>query len=107
MRGPPPGAARAGGAGSDEHPGALYQHTLWCSPPVLAYLHGRNPRLGCGLGYTDRHALETYPQRRAGLCTSQELGLLRRPGRGEDGQLLRELLAGRIVVPEPSGGLTF
>jgi DNA primase len=32
--------------------------------------------------------------------TAQELGLLRKPGRGDGGRPLAEFLAGRIVVPE-------
>lgn len=87
---------------------ALYQHCLWREPSVLTALRARGipdwVTRRCALGYADGHALEAYLRRRSGLRTAQELGLLHRPGRGDDGRALAEFLSGRIVVPELRGG---
>lgn len=87
---------------------ALYQRALWREPKALTYLRERSipdwVTRTCGLGYADGRTLETYLRRRSGLRTAQELGLLGKRGREDDGRLLREFLAGRIVVPELRGG---
>ncbi|MCX6021484.1 MAG: CHC2 zinc finger domain-containing protein [Chloroflexi bacterium] len=87
---------------------SVYQHALWQQPRVLAYLRARNipdwvTRQGA-LGYADGHSLEAYLRRRSGLRVAQDLGLLRRPGPGDDPLPLREFLVGRIVVPEIRSG---
>src|SRR5581483_2370804 len=86
---------------------AIYHHCLWREPRALGYLHERGIPdwviRACALGYADGHSLEAYLRRRAGLRVAEELGLLRRPGRGDGGQALREFLAGRLVVPELRG----
>jgi DNA primase len=82
----------------------LYQHCLWREPRLLNYLRSRaipdSVIRRCALGYADGHSLEAYLRRRSCLRTAQELGLLRKPGRGDGGRPLAEFLAGRIVVPE-------
>lgn len=87
---------------------ALYQHCLWREPAALAYLRERGIPdwviRRCALGYADGHALEAYLRRHSGLRTIQELGLLRRPGRGDEGRPRAEFFSGRIVVPELRGG---
>ena len=87
---------------------ALYQHTLWREPRVLAYLRERAIPdwviRRCGLGYADGYSLEAYLRRRSGLRTAQELGLLRTPGHRDGGTPLTKCLAGRIVVPEIRAG---
>lgn len=87
---------------------ALYRHTLWRTPGALAYLRGRGLPdwliRTCGLGYSDGHSLEAFLRRRSGLRVAQDLGLLRKPERTDDGRPLREALAGRVVVPELRGG---
>lgn len=87
---------------------ALYQHCLWREPAALAYLRKRHIPdwviRRCAVGYADGHSLEAYLRRRFGLRTAQELGLLRRPGRGDDGQPLAEFFSRRIVVPELRAG---
>jgi DNA primase len=86
---------------------ALYQRRLWREPRALAYVRERGLPdwviRRCALGYADGHSLEAFLRRRGGLRTAQELGLLRRPTRGDSAHL-REHLAGRIVVPELRGG---
>src|SRR5581483_7163865 len=86
---------------------AIYHHCLWREPRALGYLRERSIPdwviRACALGYADGHSLEAYLRRRAGLRVAEELGLLRRPGRGDGGQALREFFAGRIVVPELRG----
>jgi DNA primase len=86
----------------------VYQHRLRHEPRALAYLAARGLPESlvrrAGLGYADGHSLEAYLRRRWGLSVAQELGLLRRPARDDDGRPLRELLAGRVVVPELRGG---
>jgi DNA primase len=87
---------------------ALYQRALWRESKVMTYLRERGIPdwviRTCGLGYADGRTLEAYLRRRSGLRTAQELGLLRKSRRGDDGRPLREFLAGRIVVPELRGG---
>lgn len=87
---------------------AIYQHRLWREPRVLAYLRERGipdwTIRQCAIGYADGHSLEAYLRRHGGLRTAQELGLLRRPGRGDGAQPRREFFAGRIVIPELRGG---
>jgi DNA primase len=87
---------------------ALYQHTLWREQTALDYLRQRGIPdwviRRCALGYADGHSLEAYLRRRSGLRTAQELGLLRRPGKEDDGRPLAEFFSGRIVVPEIRGG---
>jgi DNA primase len=58
----------------------------------------------CGLGYSDGRSLEAYLRKHGGVRIAEELGLLRRPEPGEDGRMLRERFAGRIVIPELRGG---
>lgn len=88
---------------------AVYQTSLLREPRALAYLHARGVAdqaiEECRLGYADGRSLERFLRREESLDVAEELGLLRRPvyedgGRGP----LRELLAGRIVVPELRGG---
>lgn len=87
---------------------ALYQHALWREPRALTYLRERAIPdwviRRCGLGYADGHSLEAYLRRRSGLRTAQELGLLRKPGRQDEGKPLAEFFAGRILVPEIRAG---
>ena len=87
---------------------AVYQHRLWREPRALDYLRERGLpdwviRVGA-LGYADGQSLEAFLRRRSGLRIAQELGLLRRPARADGARPLRELLAGRVVVPELRGG---
>lgn len=88
--------------------GAIYQDALWREPRALEYVRGRGIPdwviRECALGYADGHSLEAYLRRRSGLKVAQELGLLRKPERGDPGSSLREFLAGRIVVPEIRAG---
>jgi DNA primase len=58
----------------------------------------------CGLGYSDGRSLEAHLRKHGGLRIAEDLGLLRRPERGEGGRMLRERFAGRVVVPELRGG---
>ena len=86
---------------------AIYHHCLWREKRALAYLQERGipdwvVRV-CALGYADGHSLEAFLRRRSGLRVAEELGLLRRPARGDGGHALREFFAGRIVVPELRG----
>ncbi|MDP9349389.1 MAG: CHC2 zinc finger domain-containing protein, partial [Gemmatimonadota bacterium] len=87
---------------------AVYKHLLWRTPNALEYLRRRSIPdwviRECGLGYADGRTLETYLRRRHGLGTAQRLGLLKRPTRGTSSPHLRELLSGRVVVPELRGG---
>ncbi len=87
---------------------AVYKHLLWRTPKALEYLRWRGipdwVTRECGLGYADGRTLETYLRRRHGLGTAQRLGLLRRASREGNSPHLRELLSGRVVVPELRGG---
>ena len=87
---------------------ALYQHSLWREPRALDYLRERGVpdwvTRQCSLGLSDGHSLEGHLRRRSGLRAAQELGLLGRPKRDSGAMRLRELLGGRIVVPELRGG---
>jgi DNA primase len=88
--------------------GALYRDALWRNPSARAYLAERGLPdwvvRTCGLGYADGRSLETHLRKHGGLRVAEELGLLRRPEPGEDGRMLRERFAGRIVIPELRGG---
>jgi DNA primase len=88
--------------------GALYRDALWRNPRARAYLGERGLPdwvvRACGLGYSDGRSLETHLRKHGGLRIAEELGLLRRPEPGEDGRMLRERFAGRIVIPELRGG---
>jgi DNA primase len=90
--------------------GAVYHHTLWREPRVLAYLRDRAIPdwviRRCWLGYADGESLARFLRPRRGIEVAQELGLLHRPRhRGAD-SALRDIMAGRIVVPELRGGQT-
>src|SRR5205823_14260837 len=88
---------------------AVYQASLRREPRALAYLRSRGVTeravQSCRLGYADGRSLERCLRRESSLEIAEELGLLRRPVR-DDGAPgpHRELLAGRIVVPEIRGG---
>jgi DNA primase len=88
--------------------GALYRDALWRNPRACAYLAARGLPdwvvRACGLGYSDGRSLEAYLRKHGGVRIAEELGLLRRPEPGEDGRMLRERFAGRIVIPELRGG---
>jgi DNA primase len=88
--------------------GALYRDALWRNPRARAYLAERGLPdwvvRACGLGYSDGRSLETHLRKHGGLRIAEDLGLLRRPEPGEDGRMLRERFAGRIVIPELRGG---
>lgn len=88
--------------------GALYRDALWRNPHARAYLADRGlPEWvvrACGLGYSDGRSLEAHLRKHGGLRIAEDLGLLRRPEPGEDGRMLRERFAGRIVIPELRGG---
>ena len=83
----------------------VYQHALWRESRVLEYLRQRGlPAWAireCGLGYADGHSLELHLRRGGGLRVAEQLGLLR-PATAGTG--CRELLGGRVVVPELRGG---
>jgi DNA primase len=88
--------------------GALYRDALWRNPRARAYLAERGLPdwvvRACGLGYADGRSLEAHLRKHGGLRIAEDLGLLRRPEPGEDGRMLRERFAGRIVIPELRGG---
>jgi DNA primase len=88
--------------------GALYCDALWRNPRARAYLAYRGLPdwvvRACGLGYADGRSLEAHLRKHGGLRVAEDLGLLRRPESGEDGRMLRERFAGRIVIPELRGG---
>jgi len=83
----------------------VYQDALWHHPPALAYLRDRGlpdwTIRQCALGYADGHSLELFLRRHGGLRIAEQLGLLR-AATSERG--CRELLGGRITVPELRGG---
>ena len=87
---------------------SLYHHALWKEPRVLVYLRDRGipdwVTRQCALGFADGNSLGAYLHRRSGLGVAQKLGLLGRPESGSGAMVLRETLAGRIVVPELRGG---
>ena len=87
---------------------AVYHRALWREPRAVAYLHERGiPDWAirtCAIGYADGHSLDGYLRSRSGLRVAQDLGLLGRPDREDDGGPSREFLARRIVVPEIRGG---
>ena len=86
----------------------VYRYLLWRDERARAYLRARGipdwVARQCGLGYADGRTLDGYLRRRGGLQVAQELGLLGRPERADSGRAPRELLAGRLVVPELRGG---
>jgi len=88
--------------------GALYRDALWRNPHARAYLTERGLPdwlvRACGLGFSDGRSLEAHLRKHGGLRVAEDLGLLRRPEAGEDGRMLRERFAGRIVIPELRGG---
>lgn len=88
---------------------ALYRRLLREHRPALAYLRTRGVPDAvihrCGLGYSDGRSLQAHLRKHGGLQLAEVLGLLRRhepDATGEGGW--RELLAGRIVVPELRAG---
>jgi DNA primase len=87
---------------------AVYQASLRREPRALAYLQGRGLTDetidACRLGYADGRELERVLRRESALDVAAGLGLLRPAERGDrGGGAWRELLAGRIVVPELRG----
>ncbi|MCC6177447.1 MAG: toprim domain-containing protein [Chloroflexi bacterium] len=90
--------------------GAVYHHTLWREPRALAYLRDRGIPdwviRRCWLGYADGDSLSQFLRTRRGLEVAQELGLIQRTGRRGPDSALRDVLVGRIVVPELRGGQT-
>ncbi len=84
----------------------VYERALWANPRALGYVRERGLPdwliRHCGLGYSDGHSLEVCLRRGSGLRVAERLGLLRL---GRQGTGCRELLAGRVVVPELRGGL--
>jgi DNA primase len=84
---------------------SVYEEGLWQNRRALAYVRERGlpdwTIRHCGIGYADGHSLELYLRRHDGLRIAEQLGLLR-PARSGTG--CRELLAGRVVVPELRGG---
>ncbi|HLG69492.1 MAG TPA: CHC2 zinc finger domain-containing protein [Chloroflexota bacterium] len=85
--------------------GAVYRHALWQEPRALEYVRRRGlPDWAIrqsGLGYADGHSLELHLRRNGGLRVAEQLGLLRP---ASPGRVCRELLGGRVVVPELRGG---
>lgn len=90
--------------------GAVYHHALWQEPRVLAYLRDRGIPdwviRRCWLGFADGDSLAQFLRPRRGLEVAQDLGLLQRSGRRGMGLALRDVMTGRIVVPELRGGQT-
>jgi DNA primase len=90
--------------------GAVYHHALWREPRVLAYLRERGIPdwviRQCWLGYADGDALVEFLRPRRDLEVAQDLRLLQRSGRRGSGSGLRDVMAGRIIVPELRGGQT-
>jgi DNA primase len=87
---------------------AIYQRCFWQESQARAYLRERAipewVARACAVGYADGHSLEAFLRRHSGLRVARDLGLLRRPDRGDSGVGLREFLADRLVVPEIRGG---
>jgi DNA primase len=87
---------------------AVYRHRLWREPRALAYLRGRGipdwVTGVTGLGYADGHTLERFLRRRSLVRVAEDLGLLRRSGPDDGARPPRDLLAGRIVIPEIRSG---
>ena len=90
--------------------GAVYHHALWREPRALAYLRDRGIPdwviRRCWLGYADGESLARFLRPRRGLEVAQHLGLLHRPRHRGPDSALRDVMAGRIVVPELRGGQT-
>lgn len=88
--------------------GAVYHDALWREPRALAYLHERGILRWvirrCWLGYADGEALARFLRPRDDLRVAEELGLPRRSGGNDADEPPRDVLAGRIVVPELRGG---
>ena len=88
----------------------MYHHALWREPRALAYLRDRGIPdwviRRCWLGYADGDSLARFLRPRRGLEVAQDLGLLQRPGTPGPDSALRDVMAGRIVVPELRGGQT-
>jgi DNA primase len=87
---------------------AVYADRLWHQRDARAYLNARGVPdwliRRCALGYADGHSLEEFLRRRSWLRVAERLGLLRRPDGADGDGSYRELLAGRVVVPELRGG---
>jgi DNA primase len=87
---------------------AVYQRCFWQDSRARAYVRERAipdwVARACAVGYVDGHSLEAFLRRHSGLRVARDLGLLRRPERGDSGVGLREFLAERLVVPEIRGG---
>lgn len=87
---------------------AIYHRSFWQESGARAYLQERGipewVARTCAVGYADGHSLEAFLRRHSGLRVARDLGLLRRPERGDAGVSLREFLANRVVVPEIRGG---
>jgi len=90
--------------------GTVYHHTLWREPRALAYLRDRGIPdwviRRCWLGYADGESLARFLRPRRGLEVAQDLGLLHRPRQRGADPALRDVMTGRIVVPELRGGQT-
>ena len=87
---------------------AIYQESLWHNERALSYVRWRGLTdatiHSCGVGYSDGVSLDRYLARRGRADDAQRLGLLTRRPWCLHGVRTRELLAGRVVVPEQRDG---
>ncbi len=87
---------------------AIYQECLWQNERALSYVRRRGLTdatiHSCGIGYADGVSLDRYLARRGRTEDAHRLGLLTRRPWCTHGVRTRELLAGRVVVPEQRDG---